>query len=312
LIRFAIGLSLLGIPAAQAALECSLCHRAVVSAFAVTAHANTSRPASAESILGSFEKHRNTLGTHVPGVFFRMEKRDGGFYQTGFEAGRSRTERFDLVIGSGRRGQSYLYWRDGLLFQLPVSYHAGSDKWITSPGYEEGKVHFGRGIPPQCLDCHASRFRLETSAGRLRYASDYSLGIGCTKCHGEADRHEHIVRPSGIDICARCHSGLEEERTPEPDVHGNQVGLLKSSRCFQQSGTMTCVTCHDVHRVERDSARLSSRCGACHEFAACPTATAQGQSARERCVECHMPVLPSKVIAVQTYRTHRIAVYKGK
>ena len=297
---------------ARAALECGSCHRAIASSFALTAHAKASRLATAESILGPFDRNGSTLRTRIPSVYFQMEKRADGFYQTGFEGGRSYTERFDLVIGSGRRGQSYLYWRDGLLFQLPVSYHAGSQRWIKSPGYEDGKVHFGRGIPPQCLDCHASRFRLEKVDGHLRYAEDHVLGIGCSKCHGEVDRHDQIARPSGIDICARCHSGLEEEKPPEPDVHGNQVGLLKASRCFQQSGSMTCTTCHDVHRVERDPATLSARCTACHNIQACRTASAIGDKSRARCVECHMPVLPSKLIEVQSYRTHRIAVYKKK
>lgn len=297
---------------ARAALECGSCHRRIASSFSATAHANASRLATAASILGPFDGKRNTLLTRLPGVYFRMEERAGVFYQTGFEGGRSHTERFDLVIGSGRRGQSYLYWRDGLLFQLPVSYHVGSRRWINSPGYEDGKVHFGRGIPPQCMDCHASRFRLEQVAARVRYADDYLLGIGCGKCHGEAVRHEQIVRPSGIDLCARCHSGLEEERPPEPDVHGNQVGLLRASRCFQRSGSMTCTTCHDVHRVERDLGALSARCGACHGIQECPRAAALGENGRARCVECHMPVLPSKVIEVQTYRTHRIAVYRRK
>ena len=97
---------------------------------------------------------------------------------------------------------------------------------------------------------------------------------------------------------------------PEPDVHGNQVGLLKASRCFQKSGSMTCGTCHDVHRVERDPAVLSTRCGVCHTASSCPTAAARGDSGRTGCVECHMPLAPSKLIEVQTYRTHRIAVYK--
>ncbi len=297
---------------ARAALECRSCHRAIAASFAGTAHANASRLASAESILGSFDGSGSKLSTRVPGVFFQMQKRAGGFYQTGVQDGRSRTERFDVVIGSGRRGQSYLFWRDGLLFQLPVSYHVASRRWINSPGYVEGKVHFDRGIPPQCLDCHASRFRLEQVAGRVRYAEDYGLGIGCAKCHGETERHEKIVRPSGIALCARCHSGLEEEKSPEPDVHGNQVGLLRSSRCFQQSGSMTCTTCHDVHRVERDASTLSARCAACHKMEACPTASRLGEKARAQCVECHMPVLPSKLIEVQAYRTHRIAVYKRK
>jgi predicted CXXCH cytochrome family protein len=243
----------------------------------------------------------------VPGVYFRMEQRRDGFFQTGSQGRRSRTERFDLVLGSGRRGQSYLYWRDGLLFQLPVSYHAGTNRWINSPGYEDGKVHFGRAIPPQCLDCHASRFRLETTANGPRYAPDYTLGISCTKCHGEASRHSDVVRPSGIELCARCHSGSAEDIHPEPDVHGNQVGLLKSSRCFQKSRWMTCSTCHDVHRVERDLAAHSRRCQLCH-----PAPARHEEPVRTGCVECHMPLRQSKLIEVQTYRTHRIAVYNNK
>jgi predicted CXXCH cytochrome family protein len=312
LIRLAIALSLPAMAAAEGALECGSCHREIAAAFAQTAHARASRQADEESVLGPFDGTRSVLYTRVPGVYFRMEKRAGGLYQTGFQGGRAQTERFDIVIGSGRRGQSYLYWRAGLLFQLPVSYHAGSKRWINSPGYEDGKVHFGRGIPPQCLDCHAGNFRLERAAGRVRYAEGYSLGIGCAKCHGEADKHERLVRPSGIDLCANCHAGLEEEKPPEPDVHGNQVGLLKASRCFERSGSMTCTTCHDVHRVERNPATLSARCGTCHEQRACPTAVSLGESARSQCVECHMPVLPSKLIEVQSYRTHRIAVYKRK
>jgi len=303
-------LLLLAAATAQAALECALCHRTIAASYALTAHARASSEATSASIAGPFDPGRNVMRTRIPEVYFLMEQRDGRFYQTGIRGSTSQTERFDLVIGSGRRGQSYLYWKNDLLFQLPVSYHAGSRRWINSPGYEDGSVHFGRGIPPECLNCHATRFRLEHTAGGLRYAGDYSLGIECSKCHGEAGRHEAIIRPSGLDLCARCHSGLRDEQPVEPDVHGNQVGLLKSSRCFQRSGTLSCSTCHDVHRMERSPEILSSRCGVCHQPSSCPTAATAGESAGRRCVECHMPVVRSKLIEVQTYRTHRIAVYK--
>jgi hypothetical protein len=144
----------------------------------------------------------------------------------------------------------------------------------------------------------------------VKYASDYSLGIQCAKCHGQAEKHEQIKRPDGLDLCSQCHSGLPDESHDQPDVHGNQVGLLKSSRCFQRSGAMTCSTCHDVHQVQRDPAALSGRCSVCHQPSSCPPATRLGAAAQSRCVECHMPVFPSRLIEVQTYRTHRIAVYK--
>ncbi len=302
----AIAIWLCAAGGAQSALDCASCHKTIAESFARTAHARASGLASAETIAGSFEPGRNELRTHRDGVWFRMRQRGGRFYQTGIDAAGERTEPFDLVIGSGRRGQSYLYWRDGLLFQLPVSYHVQSGKWINSPGYEDGVVHFGRGIPPQCLDCHASGFRLESSGSKPRYAAGHTTGLTCAKCHGEANRHEELKRPASLDLCARCHSGLPGESHGGPDVHGNQVGLLQASRCFQKSGSMSCGSCHDVHRVERDPAALSARCGLCHAPGNCPKAAGNSTG----CVECHMPLTPSKLIQVQSYRTHRIAVYR--
>jgi len=285
---------------ARGAPNCTPCHTAIAASYAHTAHAKASSEATAQTIAGAFDRE---MRTGVDGVYFRMERRGERFYQTGVRPGHSQRESFDLVIGSGRRGQSYLYWRGGLLYQLPVSYHVASKQWINSPGYEDGTVNFGRAIPPQCLDCHASGFRLEATVKGPRYAID-TLGIQCSKCHGEVQRHEELKRPS-MDLCARCHSGLKEESHGGPDVHGNQVGLLKASRCFQKSDAMTCGTCHDVHRVERDAVALSSKCGICHQPAACPKAARKPGG----CVECHMPLTSSKLIEVQSYRTHRIAVY---
>ena len=47
------------------------------------------------------------------------------------------------------------------------------------------------------------------------------------------------------------------------DVHANQMALLSRSRCFTSS-QMTCTTCHDVHRPQRDVVELSGRCLTCH------------------------------------------------
>src|SRR5262245_60698694 len=102
---------------------CRVCHQAIFDAFTQTAHFKTSARASASSITGAgkrnFADGRNILRTHTAGVLFIMERRGADFYQTAVDApgNRTRTERFDIVIGSGRKGQSYLYWKDRLLFQ---------------------------------------------------------------------------------------------------------------------------------------------------------------------------------------------------
>ncbi len=299
--------------AARAApLDCAACHRDIVNSFARTAHANASGQATAASILGPFDAPANRLNTSRKGTYFVMERgEDGRFSQTGVDGERSRTERFDLVIGSGRRGQSYLFWRDNLLFQLPVSYHAGTARWINSPGYEDGTVHFGRGIPPQCFGCHGTRAELERAGRSVQYRrQEMILGIGCIRCHGEmpAQHAAGFGKPDGLKTCAACHTGLDEERPPEPDVHGDQVGLLRASRCFQKSRGLTCVTCHNVHQVQREPAAFNGRCAACHPQTAC------GKQADRAggCVDCHMPVEKSKLIAVQSYRSHRIGVYGKK
>src|SRR5713226_3140165 len=182
----ACGFSLLLITgAAYAKLDCAQCHRDIAVSFARTAHANASKQASQESILGPFDAGKNQMFTGVPGVYFRMERREDGFYQTGVQDGHSRSERFDLVIGSGRRGQSFLYWRNGLLFQLPVSYLTGVRQWINSPGYVDGQIDFNRLIEPRCLECHATSFTLAVDRRVRRSSETYQLSLGCQKCHGE-------------------------------------------------------------------------------------------------------------------------------
>jgi enediyne biosynthesis protein E4 len=289
------------------AVPCGPCHQAVVQSYLRTAHFLTSDRANAQSIRGNFGEGHNILRTASPDVHFVMERRDDAFYQTAFDHGKTRSERFDLTIGSGQRGQSYLYWKNGLLYQLPVSYFALTGEWINSPGYPDGEVHFDRMITLRCLECHA------TEGAR---AGQFLPGILCRKCHGTAEQHPAIRNPAALDrdrqvaLCAACHSGLGSRAAA--DVHGNQVALLQRSECYRNSSAMSCSTCHNIHRVERDLAGMSARCTGCH---AAPRHTQK--VAADNCIDCHMPRQQSKVITFQTagtqtaqlYRTHDIAVY---
>src|SRR6185369_11513443 len=90
---------------------CAKCHREKVRTFAETRHRLTSQPASRASIAGQFESGKSTLQTLNPQLIFKMERRDGRFYQAAIlnKPGRrtERREQIDIVIGSGRKGQSY-------------------------------------------------------------------------------------------------------------------------------------------------------------------------------------------------------------
>jgi hypothetical protein len=75
----------------------------------------TSQPADQNSILGRFTEGDNILKTSNPELFYRMEANPRGQFQAAVMGippdTTSRTERFDLVIGSGGKGQTYLYWK---------------------------------------------------------------------------------------------------------------------------------------------------------------------------------------------------------
>ncbi len=68
---------------------------------------------------------------------------------------------------------------------------------------------------------------------------------------------------------------------------------LRQSQCFLQSqGALTCVTCHDPHRVEHGSESLTKYtrvCRECHARKVDALIAANSHPASADCVSCHMP-----------------------
>jgi hypothetical protein len=203
-----------------------------VETYSRTAHHLTSQIADNHSVLGTFNPGANLLKTSNPNLFFRMEANDRGLFQTAVWGAPpktwSRTERLDLVIGSGGKGQSYLFWNGDELFQLPVGDSTVLSQWINGPGYRDGTANFERPIIPRCLECHATYFRaLEPLPNSNRYdKNDFVLGISCERCHGPGREHgarygskspagsdPAIVNPAKLsqarqfEVCSQCHGG---------------------------------------------------------------------------------------------------------
>ncbi|HEV7992032.1 MAG TPA: multiheme c-type cytochrome [Gemmatimonadaceae bacterium] len=341
---------------------CLSCHRQY-GTFEHTAHRLTSRRAVRAAIAGSFTAGENLLRTSNPALSYRLDSTAAGFVQTAVMGDppnvNEHSELIALVVGSGRKGQTYLYAHGDRLFELPVSYWTSLGKWINSPGYLDGSVNFGRPATPRCLECHSTWFqtRADSQLSNRYDTTTAILGITCEKCHGAGAAHvarersplrvlgpailnpARLSRARQIDGCAQCHGGagqLEDaafsylpsqplgrhltlDRPPpgsQVDVHGNQVALLARSRCFQAS-SMTCATCHDVHRTQRDPTELSSRCLTCHQPQRHTPLPALGRALAGRCVDCHMPLQTSNLI-ISDYegqqerpqvRTHWIKVY---
>src|SRR5580698_8044970 len=136
---------------------CRSCHQHKVETYYRTAHRLTSQTADKNSVVVGFDEGANILKTSNPNLFFRMDENEKGFFETAVWGTPpdtwSRTERLDLVIGSGGKGQSYLFWNEDDLFQLPLGYSTILSQWINAPGYRDGIAKFDRPIIPRCLEC---------------------------------------------------------------------------------------------------------------------------------------------------------------
>ena len=318
---------------------CDSCHLEKLAAFHQTAHALTSRLPDKHSILGSFTPNDNVVKTSNPELLFRMKENGDGFFETALQGiapyTTERAERIDLVIGSGGKGQTYLFWKGDQLFQLPISYWAQLG-WVNSPGYRDGVANFDRPIIPRCLECHATYFESAPPPANRYLKAGFVVGITCEKCHGPGREHMQrerskagtssgsaILNPSKferdrqMDLCAWCHAGagtpLEpsfsyipraplskylEVTEPAPNAEVDVHGSqveLLKKSRCFQSSAMTCLTCHNVHTVQHDPTAFSQRCLGCHKPGTAMFPKVGHQVASD-CIKCHMPMQDTNLI----------------
>ena len=295
--------------------SCRPCHSEKHETQIATAHFKTSSLPSNESILGDFSNDGNVLRTRNPKTYFKMEKKGASFFQTaywsvdgGLDNRRSRTEQISIVVGAGIEGQSFLYWKNDFLYQLPVSYLSSVDGWVNSPGFPDGEVFFGRPVTPRCLECHGTYFELAGTSTNPRYRDNFQLGITCWKCHGDGGPHieKHtsgvsinpstdIVNPSKLtperqlDICALCHSGVGQEKraaftfrpgqdlstylirnTVSTPIRSEEVGGWLANKLFKQSKCF--------------AKSSEATCSTCHDVHRNETGVAEMS---QKCGKCH-------------------------
>ncbi|WP_086476147.1 multiheme c-type cytochrome [Arenibacter amylolyticus] len=206
---------------------CMGCHADIYDSYLETAHYNTSSVADTSTVKGSFMVGANSLD--LADVSFTMTQEGDSLFQYIKIRNRSIAlppTPFDVVVGSGVRGQSYLSWEENDLYQLQVSYHSQSDNWVNSPGYPS--YHTKRPIRSACLKCHVTHAEKkgESVMGNSFDRSKMILGISCEKCHGPSLKHvayqqkhpeageskfvikiDTLLRQQRLDLCAQCHSG---------------------------------------------------------------------------------------------------------
>jgi hypothetical protein len=216
-------------------VACAGCHRDIYKSHIQTPHYLTSRKSDTGNILGTTEPPKNKFFFN-PDVYVAVERRDSLSYQVEYAAG---VEKFkaplNITVGSGKRGQTFLYWYHNKLLQLPLTWFTELHQWTNSPGFSN-RVIFRRPATSRCLECHSTYFQVTSAAGvepEDFSPTNIAYGVDCEKCHGPAAKHvafhqqnpaektaRFIVNPGSftrtrsLDLCRLCHGGRLAKTKP--------------------------------------------------------------------------------------------------
>lgn len=157
-----------------------------------------------------------------------------------------------------------------------------------------------------------------------------------------------IVNPAKLnrdrqeDICAQCHLhtgatvelpgrrladyrpgqrlsdyvanfGLKGDKA-QMEVVGH-MEQMRLSRCWTETKTLTCTTCHDPHDKPTPATATASyraKCLECHAENACgiPVAKRRATDAADNCMNCHMPRSPTEIPHF-AFTHHRIGIHEA-
>jgi hypothetical protein len=136
-----------------------------------------------------------------------------------------------------------------------------------------------------------------------------------------------IARPSlataaeVTNLCAECH------REPTPGMSSGSPSFIRfqapnfvKSRCYTESGSFSCVTCHNPHEDAATSpVAYEAVCLQCHSATKAPAPTQHREASEpklgatcpvnrtEGCLSCHMPKVP-KAVPNAEFTDHYIRV----
>jgi hypothetical protein len=304
--------------------SCRECHADYFDSYKETSHYHTSAVASTKTIRGSFSENKKTVASKSPNIRFEMESIDGVPMQrlliesNGEEFGAD--FQFDLVTGSGKLGQTYVYWKDERLYQLHVSYLTSQDSWVNSPGYVDGTANFARPVMAPCLECHATYF--ETVGGTTNHfrTNNFILGVSCERCHGPGAAHVNyhrdnpnetkahaIINPSdlsrdrAIDMCQVCHGGMPTGLKKPAFTYqvGNDLREHYEFPANTPSGPANIHSNAQLPRLRQSKCFQNSEkmtCSDCHNTHQFERGNLKLFS--ERCIQCHKPADCGKHAAI--------------
>ncbi|HEX3353537.1 MAG TPA: multiheme c-type cytochrome [Terriglobales bacterium] len=285
---------------------CAGCHASIYQSYKSTPMARASGPAIENLIPADFVHEKS-------GVHYRVYSEANhvwlSFDRPGDPEVRGRRELL-YYIGSGRRGLSYLFARDGFLYESPVNWYSHEKRWDMAPAYQNAReIPLNLPAFTSCLRCHVSGMRAPVAGTENRYRMPVfqHSGVSCERCHGPGAAHAAgaaaaIVNPAKLSpqrrdaVCMQCH--LEGKVAIErPGHHAYEFrpgeALTDYIRYYVftegQAGGLG-----GVSQVEALTQSLCKRksgdamsCTSCHDPHYEPPPEERVSYYREKCLACH-------------------------
>jgi hypothetical protein len=222
-----------------------------------------------------------------------------------------------FAIGSGRQGQSFVFNREGRLFQSPISWYVHANAWKLAPGFAQQNQHFNRSITESCLFCHCNEAHLKPDTINQFELRAHSLEpIGCERCHGPGELHvasqerggdklglDHtIVNPRRLPprlreaVCEQCHlQGEVRIVRPGASLWSYRPGLplddfvsvfVPASDGHENRKAVSHVEqMHQSRCYKASEGRMD--CISCHDPHVLPPKSERVTWYRSRCLTCH-------------------------
>ena len=289
---------------------CAPCHREIYERYRQTPMANASGPAIDGFLPADFPHAAS-------GVHYRVFAQDGrvwlSYDRPNAPPGRelSGKEELRYFIGSGKRGRTYLFEREGYWFESPINWYGKKRVWDMAPNFISAtEAPLTLPVDPGCLRCHASGVALPLRDARNHYASEPFAhgGIPCAACHGDASAHlasagkealpdiDRMPAARRDSVCLSCH--LEGEAAvirQGKDLAEFRAGdnLFDYAVFFVRAGEKGSggrATSQWEALLRSECKRKSGdklTCTTCHDPHGSPAPDERVAYYRQRCLQCH-------------------------
>jgi predicted CXXCH cytochrome family protein len=296
---------------------CARCHQKIFDSYKKTPMAQASGLAADGLLPGEF--------THAAsGVRYRLFLRDGRAWLS-YERPNAPPQQslkgeqeLTYFVGSGQRGRTYLFQKNGFWFESPVNWYSKQHVWDMNPkSIGAREMPFTLKVERGCLHCHSTGVQPALGANNHFGAQPFLYGgITCRSCHGDPAAHlagggaGSILNPAKLSpskrdsVCLQCH--LEGETAV------NAPG--RSLAAFVPGENLSDYVTHFVHSGESGpNGRATSQweallqseckrksgdrltCTTCHDPHSSPSAAQRVAYFRSRCLTCHgAPAFVSK------------------